>query len=402
MCLYQHFLSPRDSYPVLVACLEEVKALYINGTSDQKSKAEKAEHILNCIYNVKFALTLAVLCDVYRIYSEISVALQKVSTLPHTRYDQFIELVEEYRDMLEHVDIKLCPCSTYRDISAGDYSIPEKHQEEAALVCSWPTFHKDVCTLQETGKIVHVIQGQLVADPLRDTRVGRKEKNNIKLLNKEDIIDGVQQRATDIVKHLSSRLEEKVYRKEDIAIINSTRIVLGAHNLINSLAARGAPAVSSLTWDKFLRSSVMLDPDLMERVPEEEYRLQFKEYLRRLENLAKAPNRKDLKDMELLELFLEPKNQHLYSDIEGVISVMVRGSLLISVESVVESWISVMEHHASQRRTLGEMQLHEEMVIAVNGPSLVHCDSLAQVTQYNTKMNYSYTVYFLTGTPLIL
>ena len=123
---------------------------------------------------MKFALTLAVLCDVYQIYSEISVALQKVSALPHTRYDQFIELVEEYRDMLEHVDIKLCPCSTYRDISAGDYSIPEKHQEEAALVCSWPTFHKDVCTLQETGKIVHVIQGQLVADPLRDTRVGRK------------------------------------------------------------------------------------------------------------------------------------------------------------------------------------------------------------------------------------
>jgi hypothetical protein len=60
-------------------------------------------------------------------------------------------------------------------------------------------------------------------------------------------------------------------------------------------------------------------------------------------------------------------------------SVMVRGSLLISVESVVESWISVMEHHASQRRTLGEMQLHKEMMIAVNEPSLVHCDSIVQV-----------------------
>ena len=41
-----------------------------------------------------------------------------------------------------------------------------------------------------------------------------------------------------------------------------------------------------------------------------------------------------------------------------------------------------MEHHASQRRTLGEMLLHEEMVIAINGPSLVHCDSVAQVNRY--------------------
>ena len=33
---------------------------------------------------------------------------------------------------------------------------------------------------------------------------------------------------------------------------------------------------------------------------------------------------------------------------------MVRAALLISVESVVETWISTMEHHAFQRRTLGE------------------------------------------------
>ena len=55
--------------------------------------------------------------------------------------------------------------------------------------------------------------------------------------------------------------------------------------------------------------------------------------------------------------------------------------LLISVESVVESGISVMEHHASQRRTLGEMLLHEGMLIAVNGSLLVHCDSIVKVIE---------------------
>ena len=61
-------------------------------------------------------------------------------------------------------------------------------------------------------------------------------------------------------------------------------------------------------------------------------------------------------------------------------SSMVRAALLISVESVVETWISTMEYYASQRRTLVEMLLHEEMVIEINGPSPIHCDSITQVT----------------------
>ena len=99
---------------------------------------------------------------------------------------------------------------------------------------------------------------------------------------------------------------------------------------------------------------------------------------RRLETVARDPSKKEFSDMDLLELFLHPENVHLYQDIEAVMSIMVRAALMISVESIVESWISTMEHHSSQRRILGEMLLHEEMVIAVNGPKLVHSESIAQ------------------------
>ena len=61
---------------MLITCLEEVKELYSAGTSDQKKKAETAKEILNNIFNIKFALSLAVLCDVYTIYSQIAVLLQ--------------------------------------------------------------------------------------------------------------------------------------------------------------------------------------------------------------------------------------------------------------------------------------------------------------------------------------
>ena len=91
--------------------------------------------------------------------------------------------------------------------------------------------------------------------------------------------------------------------------------------------------------------------------------MQYREYLKRLEILSKVPANRELSDMELLELFLPPDNKQLYENVEAVLSVMARAALLISVESVVESWISVMEHHGSQRRSLGEMMLHEEMVI---------------------------------------
>ena len=36
--------------------------------------------------------------------------------------------------MLGHVDISLCPCSTFRDIQAGDFNIADMNREEAALV----------------------------------------------------------------------------------------------------------------------------------------------------------------------------------------------------------------------------------------------------------------------------
>ena len=57
-----------------------------------------------------------------------------MSTLPHVRYDQFRELINDYRKMLGHVDISLCPCSSFRYIQAGDFIIADMNREEAALV----------------------------------------------------------------------------------------------------------------------------------------------------------------------------------------------------------------------------------------------------------------------------
>ena len=115
--------------------------------------------------------------------------LQKVSSLPHQRYDQFMECIQDFKEMLSALEIRSCPCSTFRDLTvSGSYVINEENVKEAQAVCSWPTLHSDIATLKETGRVVHVMHGQLVADPIKDTRVGKASREAIKLLNEDDII----------------------------------------------------------------------------------------------------------------------------------------------------------------------------------------------------------------------
>ena len=61
-----------------------------------------------------------------------------------------------------------------------------------------------------------------------------------------------------------------------------------------------------------------------------------------------------LAGLQTIAIFLQPENVHIYQDIETVMSVVGKAAVLISVESILESWISTMEHHSSQRRTMSE------------------------------------------------
>ena len=48
------------------------------------------------------------------------------------------------------------------------------------------------------------------------------------------------------------------------------------------------------------------------------------------------------------------------------------------LESVVETWVSVLEHHASSQRTLCQDRLIREGIVAINGPQVVHCDTVVK------------------------
>ena len=56
--------------------------------------------------------------------------------------------------------------------------------------------------------------------------------------------------------------------------------------------------------------------------------------------------------------------------IESILDAMSQAAVAMSVESIVESWISVLERQSGGQRNLQQTRLDDEMTVAVNGPEV--------------------------------
>ena len=61
--------------------------------------------------------------------------------------------------------------------------------------------------------------------------------------------------------------------------------------------------------------------------------------------------------------------------------VICVASVVMSVESVVESIVSMYENRQSKSRNLGEDRGNNEMMIAVNGPNIAHWTFTSGITK---------------------
>ena len=105
--------------------------------------------------------------------------------------------------------------------------------------------------------------------------------------------------APDLFTRLSSWIEEKAYKEENVKIIKITRNIIKFESLIQRVL-----------FCRFLASAEEVDSELLKRVDYYELSLQYRNYLRRLDRLSKVPvNRK---------LFLHPDKQKSYGNIFSV------------------------------------------------------------------------------------
>ena len=67
----------RETFPALIISLEEVQDLLMNARDMRdRDKALKAGDISGAIFNLTFALSLSLLCDIYNKYSQLVCILQ--------------------------------------------------------------------------------------------------------------------------------------------------------------------------------------------------------------------------------------------------------------------------------------------------------------------------------------
>ena len=177
-----------------------------------------------------------------------------------------------------------------------------------------------------------------------------------------------------MAKRLHDDLKDNVYTEDDKALIEDLRILLDLNALALNVSNRGVPLISALEGPKFVKTSKKIAPHL-EVIPDSELRDQFREFLRRIEQETAQMKPHEIESLELFRIFLDSKKA-LYQEIELIIFSISTAAVTVSVESIIESYVSIYEYRNNKNRPITEERAHHEMLIAVNGPELAHADNV--------------------------
>lgn len=226
---------------------------------------------------------------------------------------------------------------------------------------------------QVTGKYRGVPVGCMAPEGSK-TRQGVLQTKAAIQADLQQVLAVVVVRADDTITYLHSGLMEVYTGEEDIFIKHVTQL-LDLKSISEVVVRYGAANVATTRYRRWLDSARFLNQDLFAHISAEELRAQFRLFMRKMEELA--PGLGELANTDIFSLLLHPSLGH-YRGMEFVLGLMANASTSMGLESVVESWVSVMEHHNNVRRPLTQERLEQETMIALNGPEEFHCDSVVK------------------------
>jgi hypothetical protein len=227
--------------------------------------------------------------------------------MPFDRMDKFNGSLSVYQSMLKHIAPEDCPCSIFVDYDTGvveEDTEGVKTKDIVADVCSWPVFHGDIRELKKKGTYRNIVMGCLVEDGSK-TRMGRSTEAKNRLLDVDTVIQTVTKRAVSVTNFLLNGLRVRVYTNQDVIVINHIRRLLDLRTLVASIETHGATAISTLKWKSFKDSAVFVENAVLARIGEDELRLQFREFVRRLGKLGSTLNGKE--NTSIFAMFIDPK-----------------------------------------------------------------------------------------------
>jgi hypothetical protein len=242
-------------------------------------------------------------------------------------------------------------------------------------VCCWPELHKHLQEWGHHGTFRGVIMGQVSPDQQRPgLRAGTRENIEREVEGEEGMINIVIKNSTDMCEYLYKGLGE-VYSEEDLAMVHNIRTVLDLKEKVQSVAVAGHVRAAQRSVTKFMDAARIIDPEMLEQCDMAEWREQYRTFYGKLGLINLLPGSENFSSMEVMVRLLNTEGQ-LFKGCEAVIGILVQAAAMKSVESVVESWISVLEHHSSKSRNLSEDMIETEMSVAINGPAVQHSESI--------------------------
>lgn len=155
------------------------------------------------------------------------------------------------------------------------------------------------------------------------------------------------------------------------------------------IRARGPVITCSLEWENFLKHSKSILHTIKD-IPDETLKMQYRSFLNRLHehyNDIKKDDLDNLTSIDIIQKFLTSKLK-MFDGIELIIHIICAASVAMSVESIVESIVSMYENRQSKFRNIGEKRGNEEMMIAVNGPEISNADKILKKALDNYFKNH--------------
>ena len=296
------------------------------------------------------------------------------------------------KEMLDALDPYDCPCCILVAPGPEEDPVGEDHdeneeddeQEEGVEmidfikeVCLWPTLHHHLREWHKEHKFRSVIMGQLTSDPFK-TRAGARQEAASKLLGEEGIVKMAIGRCRKVAEYLYAGLDD-VYSDEDKQMVEQIRVLLELDTMVEKIKASSPAVVAQQTVKKFVKAAAKIDQDLDSKCDQDELKAQYQLFIRKLAEVSEEKYSDKFSSMDIMKKMLATDGKK-YEGCEMVIDLLCQAAVIKSVESVVESWISVLEHHSSKTRDLNDETIQTELVIAVNGPAIQHCDKVVETT----------------------
>ena len=216
--------------------------------------------------------------------------------------------------------------------------------------CLWPNYHKDIVDINN-DKYRGI---PLVGDVAETRRVCitryLKATESTASNNPENIQLAVEKQLILLLKELFQKLKCNVYDEEDLKVLKKVRFLTDLKGLLIKLKARGVIIISSLQGQTFVDYAKSICHTIND-IPTDSLKLQYKLFLNQLNDCYQNMTQCDLDKLTSMKIIKTSKFNH-FEGIELVMHVTCAASVIMSVESGVESSVSLYENRQSKFRNL--------------------------------------------------